>query len=238
MVDLYNFEGKDYDEKLQNILDSDIENIIIDGIEFEIILVKKWEEWNIILYVYPKEEYNKYYSGGNIMMIIEDNVRKAGHIQRSKNVNGKRLLEVMDTFCIWLGLNSCFLSDLTTIMCKNVNPESYGMIDLKNILLLSDCQTYYEKNKFVQVAKFNKELWMKFLEIRATKLDDLFSSGKLTILKSAGYDKSMTLGEMFKDVKNRDCDFQAEILDICGITSDHVGCNNNFENWTYDPDED
>ncbi len=203
---------EDFNEgKLNQLRTGDIIEIL--GILFEIKINKIEDGWEFRLYVFPQDDYETMYNG-NILMVIKGDIRESGHIQRSMDITGKRLLEVMDRICIWLGLKSSFLVDVTTIKCD------IQSIDLKIILLFSDCQTYYEKNGFVACVH-DESLWQKFLGVRNSKLIDLFwNEEDLRKLHNLGYDKILTIGDMFKIVKYKDCKHQSDILSICNIQTE------------------
>ncbi len=225
MRNLGSIKGKDYVEKLQNL--GKIKFISIRGIRFRIDLEYQHPYWGLTLTIDSDEEYKTKYTG-NIYMDIADNVRIGGHIQRGKYVTGKQLLSVMDDICIWLQLNSCFMNDESTNLCES------QYINYKMLSLIADCQTYYEKNGFIQVHKHNDELWNKFIQIRETTILKLFSSNDLIRLKDLGYDDTITLANMFIDLKKRNCEIQGDVLDICNLSGYvYMGCND-FNTWTED----
>lgn len=206
MTSIYDFGGNNPVEKLNNVRLSKTPYLIVNGrnLEYKIVIKNYW--CKILLYEMDTD----------IMILsmeITYGIRLMGDIMKGKYITRKEVIIIVDNLYRWLKLNSCYVSDAAYLECE------IGTVSISQLLLLSDCETYYEKNGFIPIKNIGLKLWTKFLEIRETKLRDLnidLSKLYYEILNYKEYiDLDITLGDFFKYLKNtKDCDFQYKIMDI------------------------
>ncbi len=213
MRNIYDIAGNDFWEKINNINNEYIEHVLenkpyiieIRNIKFEIKITLIDEEVNLELFEV---------SGNSeipvLKMDIQHRIRKSGFISKGKNISGKMVISILDENCKFLEINSCYVLDEAKILCDDED------INLSLLLLISDCQTYYEKNGFISCQEVDPILWGKFLEIRQTKINDLFSDD---IIHKLNY-SNITLGEMFLHLKFQNCNIQSNIIKICDLYHD------------------